>query len=218
MRAATYLKHLTPHSALGMTAPATRWIFRVSGPSAPGAFVHIETHTKPVDEKAWEGRLYGYNQDNKVYRIDNTATHKVVESRNDSFLEIPPQMITPPGIGRTGPWKRHDQDGRPLTAGGGVHDLTQRLDLDVLQDDHPSPIIQFTSPELAKILSRPYRFINGENPTGRTIAARWTTTTKRTSDTERTTSIERTTAAIASRQHRPAPGDRRRRRGAHCRN
>ena len=31
------------------------------------AFVHIEKHTKKLEDRVWEGRLCGYNQDTKAY-------------------------------------------------------------------------------------------------------------------------------------------------------
>lgn len=61
------------------------------------AFVHIETYTKKLDEKAWEGQRCGYSMDSKAYRIYNPKTKRVVESRNIQLIEPPAHSVSLPG-------------------------------------------------------------------------------------------------------------------------
>ena len=101
MWAATHLANLTPHSALDM-ATAYKALFGKAdlsrlGTTGARAFVHVETSTKKLDDKAWEGRLCGYNRDTKAYLIYNHATHKPAESKNEIFVETPLQRASPPG-------------------------------------------------------------------------------------------------------------------------
>ena len=51
------------------------------------AFVHVETHTKTLDHRAWEGRLVGYSVDSKYFRVYNSSTRSVREGRNVNFIE-----------------------------------------------------------------------------------------------------------------------------------
>ena len=53
------------------------------------AFMHVETQTKKLDNKAWEGRLVGCIGNSKSFRIYNPATRKVLESRNVIFIQTP---------------------------------------------------------------------------------------------------------------------------------
>ena len=46
------------------------------------AFVHIETFTKKLDARAWEGRPVGYSTDSTSFRAYHPETRKVRESRN----------------------------------------------------------------------------------------------------------------------------------------
>ena len=100
MFTAPYLANRTPHSALNMGTPyktlrgkeATLQHLRTIGARA---FVHIETHTKKLEDRSWEGRLCGYSQDTKAYRIYNEKTNKV-ESRNVVFIETPSKLVSPP--------------------------------------------------------------------------------------------------------------------------
>ena len=59
------------------------------------AFVHYERHRDKLEDKAWEGRLVGYSKDSKAYRIYNSTTRQVVESRNVTFIECPDHSIVP---------------------------------------------------------------------------------------------------------------------------
>ena len=101
MFTAAYLANRTPHSALNMATSykdlhgkeATLQHLRTIGSRA---FVHIEAHTRKLEDRSWEGRLCGYSQDTKAYRICNAKTNKVVESRNVVFTETPSKLASPP--------------------------------------------------------------------------------------------------------------------------
>ena len=71
----------------------------LSGLRAIGAraFVHRETYTRKLDDRAFEGKLCGFSQDSRAYRIYNPAKDTVVESRNVTFLETP-AYILPLGV------------------------------------------------------------------------------------------------------------------------
>ena len=49
--------------------------------------MHVETHTKKLEHRAWEGRLVGYSMDGKSFRIFNASTRSVRQSRNIIFIE-----------------------------------------------------------------------------------------------------------------------------------
>ena len=74
MFTAAFLGNRAPHSAIGMQSPFKMLngadpdlrLLRVIGARA---FVHIETHTKTLELKAVEGRLVGYSNDSKSYRV-----------------------------------------------------------------------------------------------------------------------------------------------------
>ena len=59
------------------------------------AFVHVETHIKKLEHRAWEGRLVGYSMDSKSFRIYNASTRSVRESRNVIFIETPSVLPEP---------------------------------------------------------------------------------------------------------------------------
>ena len=91
---AAYLSNRSPHSALGGATPYFRMHNKeadLSGLRAIGAraFVHRETYTGKLDDRAFEGKLCGFSQDRRAYRIYNPAKGTVVESRNVTFLETP---------------------------------------------------------------------------------------------------------------------------------
>ena len=99
-----YLSNSSPHSALGGATPYFRMHNKeadLSGLRVIGtrAFVHRETYTRKLDDRVFEGKLYGFSQDSRAYRIYNPAKGTVVESRNVTFLETPayslPLGVTP---------------------------------------------------------------------------------------------------------------------------
>lgn len=84
---ATYIANRTPHAALNSKSPfEVRFdqTAKLDHHRAIGAraFVHIQTHTKKLVDKAWEGKLCGYSLNGRAYRIYNAATKRVTESRN----------------------------------------------------------------------------------------------------------------------------------------
>ena len=85
-----YLPNRSPHSALGVATPYFRMHNKeadLSGLRAIGAraFVHRETYTRKLDDRAFERKLCGFGQDSRAYRIYNPAKGTVVESRNVTF-------------------------------------------------------------------------------------------------------------------------------------
>ena len=50
------------------------------------AFVHVETHTKMLEHRVWEGHLIGCRVD-KSFRVYNSSTRRVRESRNVIFID-----------------------------------------------------------------------------------------------------------------------------------
>ncbi|CAN0317868.1 unnamed protein product, partial [Scytosiphon promiscuus] len=92
---AVYLSNRSPHAALGGATPFSKMHGKeavMSDLRAIGAraFVHIETYTTKLGDKAWEGKLCGFSQNSRAYRIYNPAKGTIVESRNVTFLETPP--------------------------------------------------------------------------------------------------------------------------------
>ena len=59
-------------------------------------FVYMETYFKTLELTAVEGRLVGYSNSSKSYRVYNSATRRVVESRNVFLIETPSRLFSPP--------------------------------------------------------------------------------------------------------------------------
>ena len=100
--AAVHLCNKSPHSALRGATPFSKMYGReadLSGLRAIGsrAFVHVETYTTNLGDKAWEGKLCGFSQDSRAYRIYNPAKGTVLEGRNVTFQETPPYSMPPVG-------------------------------------------------------------------------------------------------------------------------
>ena len=57
--------------------------------------MHVETHTKTLEHRAWEGRLVRYSMDGKSFRIYNASTRSVRESKNVIFIETPSVLPEP---------------------------------------------------------------------------------------------------------------------------
>ena len=93
MKTAVYLSNRTPHAALQNGTPykalygkdAYLGHLRVIGSQA---FVHEEVHTNKLDVRAWEGRLVGFTEESKSYRIYNSETRHVRVSQNVIFIEM----------------------------------------------------------------------------------------------------------------------------------
>ena len=94
MKTAVYLSNRTPHAALQNGTPykalygkdAYLGHLRVIGSRA---FVHEEVHTNKLEHRAWEGRLAGFSEKIKSYRIYNSETRRVRVSQNGTFIETP---------------------------------------------------------------------------------------------------------------------------------
>ena len=97
--AAVYLKNRGPHGALKMWTPfkmphgeeADLSHLRVIGVRT---CVHIKD-SKKLDAAALEEKVCGYSEERKSYRVWNPMTHRVVESRNVTFIETPSRLLPP---------------------------------------------------------------------------------------------------------------------------
>ena len=58
-------------------------------------FVHMGDSRK-LDTAAWQGKVCGYSKKSKFYGVWNPKTHRVVESRNITFIETLPHLLPPP--------------------------------------------------------------------------------------------------------------------------
>ena len=94
MKTAVDLSNRTPHAALQNGTPHKALYgkdsylghLRVIGSRA---FVHEEVHTNKLEHRAWEGRLVGFSEESKSYRIYNSETRRVRVSQNVIFIETP---------------------------------------------------------------------------------------------------------------------------------
>ena len=98
--AAACLKNRTPHKALKMKTPFKLLHgeeARLSHLCIVGArtFVHIKDSRK-FDAAVWEVKVCSYSDVSKSYRVLNPKPHRVVESRNATFIEAPPHLLPPP--------------------------------------------------------------------------------------------------------------------------
>ena len=101
MFTAAFLGNRAPHSAVGMQSPykmlhGTEPDLRLLQVNGARAFVHIETYSKNLELKAVEGRLVGYSNNSKSYRVYNPATRRVMQSRSVVFIETPSRLFPPP--------------------------------------------------------------------------------------------------------------------------
>ena len=146
----------TPYEALHGKEATLQHLWTVGSRT----FVHIQTHTKKLEDRSWEGRLCGYSQDTKAYRIYNAKTNKVVESRNVVFIETPSKLVSQP---TNEPDNINENIGilsfLDVQKGHGmlrdVRDYTSRIDFnnDVTYD-HTIPIMQPGDLAIAEILTR----------------------------------------------------------------
>ena len=141
MFTATYLANRSPHSTLEGATPYS--IMHNLEPDLTGlraigarAFVHRETYTKKLEDRAFEGKLCGYSHNSKAYRIYNPAKGTVVESRNVTFLETPAYTL-PPDV--TTEDYHYEED---------VLRFTSALDSSLLEEDLFTPNCDLSSAEL----------------------------------------------------------------------
>ena len=142
MFTATYLANRSPHSTLEGATPYSKMHNLepdLTGLRAIGAralFVHRETYTKKLEDRAFEGKLCGYSHNSKAYRIYNPAKGTVVESRNVTFLETPAYAL-PPNV--TTEDYHYEED---------VLRFTSALDSSLLEEDLFTPNCDLSSAEL----------------------------------------------------------------------
>ena len=87
------------------------------------AFVHQPLHTGKLEEKAWEGRLVGYDANSPTYRIYNPASRNIIRSRNVTFIESPKITSKAEDLGDdedTPSQAGKEQDSRPFTRSQGA--------------------------------------------------------------------------------------------------
>ena len=58
--------------------------------------MYIKTYSEKFQLKAVEERLIGYGNNSKSYRVYNTATGRIMESRNVIFSETPSRLLQQP--------------------------------------------------------------------------------------------------------------------------
>ena len=112
---ASYLSNRAPHAALGNKTPfqalygkpAHLGNLRAIGARA---FAHIETFTKKLDARAWEGRLVGCSTDSTSFRVYHPETRKVRKSRNVVFIETPSVAPDPDLMLDEGALEYHEPD------------------------------------------------------------------------------------------------------------
>ena len=102
MFTAKYLANRSSHSTLEGATPYSKMHNLepdLTGLRAIGAraFVHRETYTKKLEDRAFEGKLCGYSHNSKACRIYKST---VVESRNVTFLETPAYMLRKASVAR----------------------------------------------------------------------------------------------------------------------
>ena len=101
MLTAAYLCNRMPHSGLDMETPFKRLYDKEANLShlkiiGARVLVHIED-AKKLEPKSWEGMLCGFSENGALsYRVWNPKTCRLLESRNVTFIEIPPNLILQP--------------------------------------------------------------------------------------------------------------------------
>ena len=74
MKTAVYLTNRTPHADLQNGTPYKALYGKDAylghhGVIGPRTFVHEEVHTNKLEHRAWGGRLVGFSEESKSYRI-----------------------------------------------------------------------------------------------------------------------------------------------------
>ena len=92
MQTAVYLRNRVPHSTLKNATPC-KTLYSKDVPLGhlraidARFFVHVETHVRKLDPRAWEGRLVGSSFDSRSSRIFIPEKRIVRESQNVIFIE-----------------------------------------------------------------------------------------------------------------------------------
>ena len=86
MQTAVQVSNRVPHATLANETPYSALYGKdahLGHLRAIGArvFVYVQTHTKKLEHRAWQGRLVGYSVDSKSFRVYNASTRSVHESR-----------------------------------------------------------------------------------------------------------------------------------------
>ena len=99
--APAYLKNrTTPHKALKVETPFKMLHGEEAGLShlrviGAKTFVQIKDSRK-LDAAAWKGKICGYSEESKSYRVWTLTTHRIVESGKVALIETPPHVLPPP--------------------------------------------------------------------------------------------------------------------------
>ena len=83
MFTAAFLGNRAPNAAIGMQSPykllhGTEPDLKLLRVIGARAFVHTETYSKKLELKSVEGRLVGYSNNSKSYRVYNPATRRII--------------------------------------------------------------------------------------------------------------------------------------------
>ena len=54
--------------------------------------VHMKDSRK-LDASVWEGKVCGFSKESKSYQVWNPKIRRVVQSRNNTFIETPPYLL-----------------------------------------------------------------------------------------------------------------------------
>lgn len=95
---AAFLDNRAPHPTIGMQSPSkmlhgTKPDLRLLQVSRARSFVPIETHTKKIELKVFEGRLVKYSNSSKSYHVYHSATDRIMDSRNVISIGVPPRLL-----------------------------------------------------------------------------------------------------------------------------
>ena len=95
-----HLKNRTSRKALKMETPFKMIYVEEADLShlhviGARCFAHIKDSRK-FDTVVWDGKVYDFSEDRKSYRVWNSNTGRVVESRNATFMETPLHLPPPP--------------------------------------------------------------------------------------------------------------------------
>ena len=98
--APAYLKNRTPHKALKVETPFKMLHGEEAGLShlrVIGAKTVVQIKdSRKLDAAAWKGKICGYSEESKSYRVWTLTTHRIVESRKVALIETPPHVLPPP--------------------------------------------------------------------------------------------------------------------------
>ena len=165
MQTAVYLSNRVPHTALGNITPYKALYGKDADLGQLRAIeartsVRVESHTRTLDPKSWEGRLCGYSMDSKLFRIYNPAKGNVRESRNLIFIKTPPTLPdSAPTSGLTDGEFTYDDNDDLLRD---VMDYTSCLDLDSPADHGTIAPSALDTAEMRQLVNN-IREITGRN-------------------------------------------------------